>query len=155
MDRAFLILTLFASSCLMGQDFGVEIRRAQALHDTYDFDKALEIWHSLLERSSDSLQRIDLLERIVRSENGRNMLSYATEPRVISSLTVPRDDFSWYSHLEKWQLFPTLLSRHHLSSRVYIHLFSRHKDIVFSSGTERFVESIRFRYSGARMGYPL
>ena len=34
----------------MGQDYSVEIRRAQALHNTYDFDKALEIWHSLLSK---------------------------------------------------------------------------------------------------------
>jgi len=91
----------------MGQDYSVEIRRAQALHDTYDFDKALEIWHSLLERNSDSLQRIDLLERILRSENGRNMLSYATEPKVLSSITVPLSDFFlWYSHMEEESWLP-------------------------------------------------
>ena len=138
----FLILTLFASSCLMGQDFGVEIRRAQTLHDTYDFDKALEIWHSLLERSSDSLQRIGLLERIVRSENGRNMLSYATEPRVISSLTVPRDDFFlWYSHLEEksWLPIPNAFVRNTTSPHEFytsIYFPEGIRNIVFSSQDE-------------------
>ena len=142
-DRAFfLILTLFAASCLMGQDWSTEVRRAQALHDTYDFDKALDIWYSLLEKSNDSLQRIDLLERIVRSENGRNMLSYATEPRVLSSLTVPRDDFFlWYSHLEEksWLPIPNAFVPNVTSSHEYytsIYFPEGIRNIVFSSQDE-------------------
>ncbi len=126
----------------MGQDFGVEIRRAQALHNTYDFDKALEIWHSLLEKNRDSLQRIDLLERILRSENGRNMLNYATEPKVLSSFTVPRYDFFlWYSHLEEesWlpipnAFVPNITSLHEYYSSIYFP--ESIKNIVFSSQDE-------------------
>ena len=126
----------------MGQDWSTEVRRAQALHDTYDFDKALDIWYSLLEKSNDSLQRIDLLERIVRSENGRNMLSYATEPRVLSSLTVPRDDFFlWYSHLEEksWLPIPNAFVPNVTSSHEYytsIYFPEGIRNIVFSSQDE-------------------
>lgn len=142
-DKAFfLILTLFAATCIMGQDYSVEIRRAQALHNTYDFDKALEIWHSLLERNSDSLQRIDLLEKILRSENGRNMLGYATEPKVLSSITVPRTDFFlWYSHLEEesWlpipnAFVPDVTSPHDYYTSIYFPEGIR--NIVFSSQDE-------------------
>ena len=126
----------------MGQDWGVEMRRAQSLHESYDFEKALDIWHSLLERSTDSLQRIDLLERIVRSENGRNMLSYATEPRVLSHLTVPRSDFFlWYSHLEdkSWlpipnAFVPNSASHHQYYTSIYFPEGTR--NIVFSSQDE-------------------
>jgi hypothetical protein len=126
----------------MGQDYSVEIRRAQALHNTYDFDKALEIWHSLLERNSDSLQRIDLLEKILRSENGRNMLSYATEPKVLSSITVPRTDFFlWYSHLEEesWlpipnAFVPDVTSPHDYYTSIYFPEGIR--NLVFSSQDE-------------------
>ncbi|MBP6947657.1 MAG: hypothetical protein KBB35_01015 [Bacteroidales bacterium] len=142
-DRAFfLILTLFAASSLMGQDWSAEVRRAQALHNSYDFYKALDIWHSLLERSNDSLQRIDLLEKIVRSENGRNMLGYATEPRVLSSLTVPRNDFFlWYSHLEEksWLPIPNAFVPNATSPHEYytaIYYPEGIRDIVFSSQDE-------------------
>lgn len=126
----------------MGQDYSIEINRAQALHETYDFDGALKIWHSLLESTGDSLQRIDLLERIVRSENGRNMLKYATEPRVLSTFTVPRDDFFlWYSHLEKnsWLPIPNAFVPHVTTPHKYytsIYFPEGTNNIVFSSQDE-------------------
>ena len=66
---------------------------------SYNFEEAKTDYTRALERTQDSTERVALLEKITCCENGLNMLSYASRPYVISTITVPRNRFFlYYSH---------------------------------------------------------
>ncbi|MBQ9583126.1 MAG: SPOR domain-containing protein [Bacteroidales bacterium] len=75
----------------------------------YNFEAARGDYTRALEQSSDSTERVMLLEKITWCENGQNMLKYASRPKVLSSITVPRSRFFlYYSHFpdKAWKKNP-------------------------------------------------
>lgn len=73
---------------------------ADKLHRSYNFESAVKAYESLL-KTADSTGRADIQTRILQSENGRNMLNFATTPTVVASTLVPAGDFYlWYKHLQ-------------------------------------------------------
>lgn len=110
--RLFLMVAL--SLTLAPTAFAQEVSREQRLAEAdalfagYDFAEALQIYHTLL-TGADSAQAVALGAQIMRCENGLNLLKFATEPELISSLVVPLHDFYLnYGHLPNrtWMPFP-------------------------------------------------
>ena len=104
MNRAGRILTLFGLLLLTveapAQSLKDKIGQADALHAGYDFDGAIRIYGEVLRATGDSSLKAAVSERIILSENGRNMLQYATKPELVSSRTVPKADFFlYYGHI--------------------------------------------------------
>ncbi|MDD2594301.1 MAG: hypothetical protein PHD11_00605 [Bacteroidales bacterium] len=94
---------------VFAQNIDAELHRADSLHKCYDFDSAITIYSSLLENISDSVMRVSIIEKMVQSENGRNMLQYSTTPEVLNVITIPKEDFYlYYSHLKdsSWLQIP-------------------------------------------------
>lgn len=100
--RYFLVLSLFLFSfSLSAQSIDENLKKAESYHNNYDFESAIKIYNSILENITDSLKKIDIIEKIVQCENGLNMLQYTTSPKVISTKTVSKNDFFlYYSHLK-------------------------------------------------------
>lgn len=66
---------------------------------SYNFEAAKADYTRALVQTADSTERVVLMEKITWCENGSNMLKYASRPRVLSSITVPRNRFFlYYSH---------------------------------------------------------
>ncbi len=112
--RLFLMVAVLLA--LAAPAFAQEISREQrqaeadALFAGYDFAEALQIYHTLLP-GADSTQAVALGAQIMRCENGLNLLKFATEPELISSLVVPLHDFYLnYGHLPNrtWMPFPNV-----------------------------------------------
>ena len=110
--RLFLMVAvlLACAPTAFGQEVSRErqLAEADALFAGYDFAEALRIYHTLLP-GADSAQSVALGEQIMRCENGLNLLRFATEPELASSLVVPLYDFYLrYAHLpdHTWIPFP-------------------------------------------------
>jgi hypothetical protein len=72
-------------------------------HAQYDFDKALEAYGQaleILEYEADSLKIISLKDKILLSENGRNMSGFAYNPYVVAKHKFSLDDFYLYYFAE-------------------------------------------------------
>jgi hypothetical protein len=83
-------------------------------HAQYDFDKALEAYGQaleILEYEADSLKIISLKDKILLSENGRNMSGFAYNPYVVAKHKFSLDDFYLYYPLQdrSWREVPNQL----------------------------------------------
>ena len=114
MKHLRLFLMVATSLALASPAFAQEVTRerqlaeADALFAGYDFAEALQLYHTLL-AGADSAQAVALGAQIMRCENGLNLLKFATEPELVSSLVVPLNDFYLnYGHLPNrtWIPFP-------------------------------------------------
>ena len=114
MKHLRLFLLIAATLALTAPAFAQEVSReerkagADALFAGYDFAEALQIYHTLLP-GADSAEAVALGAQIMRCENGLNLLRFATEPELASSLVVPLYDFYLrYGHLKDrtWIPFP-------------------------------------------------
>ena len=104
MNRAgrlfFLLGMLLLTTEASAQSYKEKLRQAGVMHGRYDFEGATAIYESLMKSSMDSSMRADIEERLVRSENGRNMLAFATTPELVTSRTFSKKDFFLYfSHI--------------------------------------------------------
>lgn len=113
-----IILPLFfvmAYSLAAGQtqEGAVKFEQAESLRREYRFVDAIKLYKEIQEESTDSVYNssIDLL--IAKSENGIQMLQYASRPLVTAKITAPRKDFFLYiPGLEKsyWANLPDSLN---------------------------------------------
>ncbi len=94
------------------------IRRGDAFHVSYDFEnainsygQALDILEDSLSVPYDSLKILDLRDKLLLSENGRNMSEYAYSPLVIARHKFSIDDFFLYYPLpdKSWREVPNQL----------------------------------------------
>lgn len=134
---SIFLCCLFAPFLLFGQNVDEQLKQAEAYHNSYHFDKAIDVYSSLLESITDSIAKIDIVTKMVRSENGKNMLQFATFPKVLLTKTVPAKDFYlYYSHLQdkSWAQLPNAVvkeGQHPFYSALY---FPPHfKQLYFSS----------------------
>lgn len=106
--KYILIFTVFlAPAALLSQGIDQQLERARGYHNSYDFDKALGIYESVLKSVTDSLKKNEVIEQMVLSQNGKNMLQFATIPTVVSKKCVPANDFYlYYSHLQDKSWIP-------------------------------------------------
>ena len=105
-------LTLFSLGTLRGQQNSARMAEAGALHAGYEFGEALKIYNSILEQTTDSLQRMALEQKIVLCENGLSLLEYADSPTVVARERFSKEDF--FLHYpgfadSSWALMPSSL----------------------------------------------
>lgn len=90
------------------------IFQGEMLHAQYDFDAALDAYEQaleILEEHGDSLQVLYLKDKILLSENGRNMSGFAYSPYVVAKHKFSLDDFFLYYPLQdrSWRAVPNQL----------------------------------------------
>lgn len=117
MKKSIILPTLFMLICgiAAGQTKVEETKLAQAesLRKEYRFNQAIEIYKGILSQTSDSVLRTEITRLIAKSENGLNMLQYATRPTVTGSKTLSvKDFFLYYPGVPDsvWHLVPPSLS---------------------------------------------
>ena len=72
------------------------LRKAEALHKAYEFTTAERYYSKVLDLTSDSLLKVDILDRILQCRNGESLLQYITRPSAVSSGTFSKKDFYLY-----------------------------------------------------------
>ncbi len=119
----FFFIIIFASASTIGlsaQELEADnlVRSAGLMHAKYDFDKACEMYDraiSILEDSSrvsyDSLKILSVRDRLLLSENGRNMSSFVYSPIVEARHKFSLEDFFLYYPLQdrSWRPVPNQL----------------------------------------------
>ena len=116
-------------------------------HDEYDFEKALDAYEQaleILEQGNDSLKILSLRDKILLSENGRNMSGFVYSPYVVTKHKFSLDDFFLYYPLQdkSWRAVPNQLDS--TASRFSKAVFApddAHK-IYFSSEDEDGIRNI-------------
>ncbi len=94
------------------------VRAGDLLHESYDFRRAVEAYEDALAKledtlmvSYDSLKVLSVRDRLILSENGRSMSSFAYSPVVIARHKFGIDDFFLYYPLpdRSWRSLPNQL----------------------------------------------
>lgn len=86
-----ILLALAAHTDGISQDYAKELEMAAKHHNGYNFDKAMEIYYSILaarpdstlKSEADSAFNAEVYTRLVKSENGKKLLQYAYIPHPI------------------------------------------------------------------------
>lgn len=102
----FLFLAPLAAHA---QSIDRELKKAESLQRSYDFESAESSYKLLEGQCTDSATVSMLRELEVQCENGKSFLQYALNPTVINAKTVSRRDFFlYYSHLgdSVWMYLP-------------------------------------------------
>ena len=97
-----IILTAFLGIVTAyGQDWSQQLKEAQKLHMKYQFDKAIGICNKILAQrpdstlatEADSLYNMEIHKLAIASENGRNMLQFASTPQLMGKQKYPAANF--------------------------------------------------------------
>lgn len=93
--KFFIILSLILSTTTisLAQNSVGNEKKAELLHKEYKFEQALDIYNKVLEKTADSAARAALENKIIQSENGKNLLDFAFEPKVVARKNFARKDF--------------------------------------------------------------
>lgn len=102
--RSYLFIILIALSALCkaySQEPPQQLEEAAGLHKNYRFNQAIGIYRGLLEHRSDSslvtgadsLYMTEIQKRLVTSENGKNMLLFASTPVPVTKQVFPTENF--------------------------------------------------------------
>ena len=117
----YIILMSFSASVLnvSAQEHKADslVREADMFHAAYDFEKAVDAYEDALEILSDSTMAYDSLkllavkDKLLLSENGRNMSSFVYEPVVVARHKFGIEDFFLYYPLpdKSWRPVPNQL----------------------------------------------
>ena len=84
-----------------GQDYSKQLEEARKLHKKYQFEKALAIYNTILAQrpdstlstEADSLYNMEIQKLAVTSENGLNMLQFASSPQLVDKQKYPAANF--------------------------------------------------------------
>lgn len=149
----YIFLCLLCAWPLSGQTDKVirEAERADALREAYHFADskdayaaALEMFVDSLMTADDSLLRLDISDRMLMSENGLNMMSFASEPTVVARHRFSLDDFFLYYPLpdRTWRPLPCPLDSvaHQFSKAVYFQ--DGNQEIYWSSSDKNGIRNI-------------
>ena len=97
-----IILTAFLGVVTTyGQEYTQQLKEAQKLHNKYQFDKALDIYNTILAQrpdstltsEADSLYNMEIQKIAISSENGKNMLQFASMPTLVLKKNFPANNF--------------------------------------------------------------
>ncbi len=91
-----LILLLIGFSAAGQTVTETKFESAERLRRGYRFNEAIEIFKEILLQTTDSLKKAEISSLIAKSENGLNMLQYASHPSVTGKITVPLSRFMLY-----------------------------------------------------------
>lgn len=127
----FTVLAMLFGYYAGAQTYG-RVHFADSLHMSYDFTKARDLYTEILEDtdpSADSVLYVEISEKILRSENGKNMSRFVQKPTVAAKQKFSIEDFFLYYPLEdkSWRPVPNVLDT--LPERSYVHgLYAREWD---------------------------
>jgi hypothetical protein len=115
MKKSFLlpVIFIFVGIAAAGQTAYNDsiFQRAQQLRKGYHFNEAISLYRQVLNDSTDSLMNIRINSLIAESENGLNMLQYATRPVVTAKATIPaKEFFLYYPDAMNWAALPDSIS---------------------------------------------
>lgn len=84
-----------------------KLQKAESFRKGYHFNEAIALYKEILQESNDSLFHVEINSLIAKSENGINMLQYATRPIVSGKINLPAKDFYlYYPGTHKWAIIP-------------------------------------------------
>lgn len=98
---AIILFAILTFSPAFAQVDNAQLKQAKEYHNNYQFDKAIDIYRailaqrpdSLLKTEEDTLFNIGIESKLVTSENGKNMLLFATYPTIIAKESVNTENF--------------------------------------------------------------
>ena len=98
---AIMLIALFTPFAAYPQDNSLQLKQALQLHREYKFSQAIDIYRSILEQrpdstlktESDSAYNMSIASRLITSENGSNMLRFASSPSTVAKRVFPAENF--------------------------------------------------------------
>ena len=98
---SIILIALFSAVTAYPQDYSAQLKKAAELHKNYNFTEAISIYRSILDQrpdstlttEADSLYNMDIESRMITSENGSNMLMFASYPDVMAKQAFPAENF--------------------------------------------------------------
>ena len=112
----FTLALLLCSVPARSQESGIDafLSKGDGLRQEYRFDESLTVYHQardLAVRNGDTLALPAIDDRILMSENGRNMTSFVYSPSVVARHKFSIEDFFLYYPLEdrSWRAVPNQL----------------------------------------------
>ncbi len=98
---SIIIIALFSAVSAYSQQNAALLKQADELHRNYNFTKAIEIYATILGQrpdstcttEADSLYNMEVKSRLIASENGSNMLLFASSPTVVAKQVFPAENF--------------------------------------------------------------
>ncbi len=141
-----LIFVLMSSLSLRAQSAEAqdEMKRGDSLRCSYRFSEAVEAYGSAMAMIADSLMtaedsmlRMEISDRLLMAENGRNMMDFVYKPDVVARHRFSLDDFFLYYPLpdRTWRSLPNQLdsTSHHLSRALYL---KDGEDVIYWSSAD-------------------
>ena len=103
-NRRYLSIILIAVLCITNaysQENAALLKKAEQLHKDYQFSGAMKIYNSILQQrpdatlttEKDSLYNMEIMSRLITSENGKNMLMFASTPVAVAKQVFPSENF--------------------------------------------------------------
>ena len=98
---SIIFTAILAASTAFAQDYSQQLKEAKKLHEKYQFDKALAIYNTILAQrpdstlatEADSLYNMEIQKLAITSENGKNMLQFASNPQLVRKQKYPAANF--------------------------------------------------------------
>lgn len=98
---SIILIAFFCTTAAYSQDNSALLKQAAGCHNKYNFSKAIEIYRSILQQRPDStlkteadtLYNMDIASRLITSENGSNMLRFASSPEKVAKQVFPAENF--------------------------------------------------------------
>ncbi|MFA6770832.1 MAG: hypothetical protein WCR71_06625 [Bacteroidales bacterium] len=103
------VILCFVGVLAVGQttDSLTKLQKAESFRKGYHFNEAIALYKEILSESNDSLFHLEIYSLIAESENGINMLQYATRPTVTGKINLPvKDFFLYYPGNQYWAVVP-------------------------------------------------
>lgn len=124
MKRIFLLVAAFFLGYYADAQTSSRVHFADSLHMAYDFEQAKKVYVEILDAIDpveDSLLSDSLREKVLLSENGRNMSQFVQTPVVITKRKFSLNDFFLFFPLEdaSWRPVPNILDT--LSCKFPVH----------------------------------
>ena len=158
---SIIIIALFSAVTAYSQQNTALLKQADELHRNYSFSQAIEIYRSILDQrpdstlttEADSLYNMEVKSRLITSENGSNMLLFASSPSIVAKQVFPAENFFLnYPGFKKgsWMLPPAEVvpADEHKGNPFNVMNYSKgNKTIVFSapdeSGSWNIMQSVK------------
>lgn len=98
---SIILIAVSSITAAYSQENPEQLKEAAALHNKYRFSKAIEIYRGILDQRPDStlkteadtLYNMDIASRLITSENGSNMLRFASSPESVAKQVFPAENF--------------------------------------------------------------
>ena len=98
---SIILIAIFCATAAYSQENDAKLKEAASLHNKYSFSKAMEIYRSILKQRPDStlrteadtLYNMNVASRLITSENGSNMLRFASTPETVAKQVFPAENF--------------------------------------------------------------